>query len=159
MALFGNIRDSFFVNRINRELVSRIIDTKIGFYQLKHDENNINIYGETTTKKYLDPILISCYVSRQPGDMSNMKMLPEQNNSPEFYFVKSMMYELEIYPTEGDIIVWDETYYRITNVNEVQFFAGKNPLTNYGDNGDKWGDSISIICNTIQVNESSLDLE
>jgi hypothetical protein len=62
----------------------------------------------------------------------------------------------DIVPQVGDIIFYQESYYEITNVNEAQYFVGKNP--DYPNNPNpletdlaEFGYNVSIICSTIYI--------
>jgi hypothetical protein len=57
------------------------------------------------------------------------------------------IYYLEV----GDIIMWNESYWEIDNVNDNQLFVGKDPAYPYETNPlnpglDNYGSNYSIIC-------------
>ena len=65
-------------------------------------------------------------------------------------------YGADLVPQVGDIIMYQEGYYEVDNVNANQYFLGKNPdypndpqIQNPGL--DQFGSSVSVICETHYV--------
>ena len=60
-------------------------------------------------------------------------------------------YGADILPEVGDIIMWNESYWEVDNVNDNQLFVGKDPSYPYNVNPlnpglENYGSNISIIC-------------
>jgi hypothetical protein len=60
-------------------------------------------------------------------------------------------YGANLVPEVGDIIMWNNSYWEIDNVNDNQLFVGKDPAYPYETNPlnpglDNYGSNISIIC-------------
>jgi hypothetical protein len=60
-------------------------------------------------------------------------------------------YGADILPEVGDIIMWNESYWEVDNVNDNQLFVGKDPAYPYEQNPlnpglGEYGSNLSIIC-------------
>ncbi len=60
-------------------------------------------------------------------------------------------YGADILPEVGDIVMWNESYWEIDNVNDNQLFTGKDPAYPYNENPlnpglENYGSNYSIIC-------------
>ena len=64
MALFGGERDASLFRKINKELITDIIDTEVYYYKLIIEDTKSNLYGEGKSKIYHNPIKIPTLVDR-----------------------------------------------------------------------------------------------
>ncbi len=64
MALFGGQRDVALFSKINKELITDIIDTEVYYYKIILDETKRNLYGEGKNKIYYNPVKIATLVDR-----------------------------------------------------------------------------------------------
>lgn len=143
MALFGSKRDAKFIAAINSELLNEIVDTEIELYKLKIEESNSNIYGESENKTYYESILIPCMVQKEQKNANQDDYGYTYERSAEFAISRDVLESAEYYPEAGDIILWDNEYYEVDNVDANQYFAGKNPQTWPG--GQTHGYSVSFV--------------
>ena len=147
MSYFGRSRDISMFSNINNELLGQVIEQKVGYYQVILDETPPNIYGESLNKKYNGPVLINCLLER--GDTTPITdgfgMDFERKLTVRFFQPHLILAKVE--PSVGDIILWNEDYYEVNNINENQLVVGKDPLYSYTDaNGvPDTGTSLSII--------------
>jgi hypothetical protein len=147
MAYFGRSRDISMFSNINNELLGQVIEQKVGYYQVILDETPPNMYGESLTKKYNGPVLLNCLLER--GDTTpiadDFGMDFERKLTVRFF--QPHLITANVEPSVGDIILWNEDYYEVNNVNENQLVVGKDPLYAYTNtNGvPDAGTSLSII--------------
>ena len=50
-----------------------------------------------------------------------------------------------VYPEIGDIVLWNNLYFEVDNVNENQLVVGKDPSYPYSEDVVEFGDSLSFI--------------
>ena len=158
MALFGRQRDIFAFNTFNRELLEDIISQQIGYYKIKLDETKVNLYGEGTNKFFVGPVLLNCLIERGDFDSSRIDYTLEVSRDVTFRFFKEHLVEANVYPEIGDVIMWNESYYEVDNVNENQFIVGKDNHYAYSEGLDKYGNSLSIILTTHYMSPDKLGI-
>jgi hypothetical protein len=144
MALFGGIRDARFLASINAELINAIVDTEIEFFKLNVEQSKSNIYGESDRKSYYDSILIPCLITKDEKSSVMDDYGHSYTRTGKFAISRDLLERIGLYPQAGDIILWDNEYFEIDNVDANQYFTGKNPET--WPNGSNHGYSVSIIC-------------
>ena len=183
MALFGQARDISMFRYINRELMGNIISQQAAFYKLKLTQTNFNMYGEAAEEKYYDgPILLYTLIDLPDQEFPTDEMGVSFSWKPTFRFLRDdlldklkdynqdTIYGANLVPQVGDIILYETSYYEITNTNAAQYFVGKDPdypnspqpsnpagatyplpspLWNPGL--DEFGYNVSIICQTAYV--------
>ena len=150
MSLYGSNRDINLFKSINRELIHDIIEQKVGYYKPKIEENKINLYGETTNKKWIGPVLIHCLILNGDFDWKTDEFGPDANRSFEFRFLKDDLINTDVVPEVGDAILWNESYFEVNGVNENQLILGKDPNYAYQHPTNdstlpNFGSSFSII--------------
>jgi hypothetical protein len=151
MALYGSSRDISFFHVINKELIHNIIEQEIGYYQISLDETSVNIYGEAKNgnKMFYPPVLLSCLIDRGDYEGNYTPTGPDFVRDFSFRFLVKDLIEQNVVPQIGDIILWNNDFYKVNLVNENQQIVGKNPDYNYdGPYLADFGRSFSIICKT-----------
>ena len=68
----------------------------------------------------------------------------DYTRTAQFGISRDILEKANFYPEVGDIILWDNEYYELDNVDANQYFAGKNPET--WPNGTSFGYSVSVLC-------------
>ena len=160
MAYFGRSRDISMFSNINNELLGQVIEQKVGYYQVILDETAPNIYGESINKKYNGPVLLTCLLER--GDTTPLTddfgMDIERKLTVRFF--RPHLVTANVEPSTGDIILWNEDYYEVNNVNENQLIVGKDPLYAY-TNQDFVPDactSLSIILECFYIRPEKVNI-
>jgi len=173
MALFGTQRDVSLFRHLNRELMWDIVSQQCAYYQLRADETKVNIYGEAAgAKYYMGPILLNTLIARGDNSSPVDDFGVSFDRPMEFRFLRDDLrgknpdpygggpdianypgtpYGADIVPETGDIIMWNNSYWEIDNVNDNQLFVGKDPAYPYDVNPlnpglENYGTNLSIIC-------------
>lgn len=145
MSMFGSARDVATFKIFSKELVEDIISQEVGYYKIKLDDTKPNIYGESLTKYFIGPVLIPCLIVRGEFTKEDSDFGLDTNRDVDFRFFKDHMIEANVYPEVGDIVMYNEAYYEIDNVNENQLILGKNPDYTYSNGTTNFGQSYSYI--------------
>jgi len=145
MAMFGSVRDVATFKIFTKELIEDIISQEIGYYKVKLGDTRANIYGEAVTKYFIGPVLIPCLIVRGEFNRENSDFGLDTIRDTDFRFFKDHLIEANIVPEVGDVVMYNEAYYEIDNVNENQYIIGKNPDYTYSDGAADFGQSYSII--------------
>lgn len=160
MSLYGEHRDISLIQHLNNELLGRIIEQKIGYYKFKLDAIAPNIYGESNTKIYFDPVLLNCLITRRDQDTRDDDLGPDRFRNVDFAFFRQHLIDAVLVPEIGDIILWQESYFEVDNIIENQLFVGKQPEYPYlTDYLNRFGSSISMICATHWTRAEKLNIK
>jgi len=147
MAYFGRSRDVSMFTNINNELLGQVIEQKVGYYQVILDETTPNIYGESVNKKYNGPVLLTCLLERGDTEPVTDDFGMDFTRKLVVRFFRPHLITANVEPSVGDIILWNEDYYEVNNVNENQLVVGKDPDYAYTsqDYVPDAGTSLSVI--------------
>ena len=145
MALYGGSRDISFIRHINKELINNIIEQQVGYYILDLNKTPSNLYGESLQKTYQDPVLVNCLIERTPPTWKETEFGSDVTQDITVRFLRDILVDIQLIPAVGDIILWQESYYEISNLIENQLVVGKDPSYSYSSTTDDFGSSISII--------------
>jgi len=151
MALFGSQRDVSLFRHINRELLWDVITQQCAVYKLKLDQTKVNIYGEASGERfYFDPVLINVLIQRGDKTQTTGDMGVDASREMEFRFLRDDLVLFNLVPEVGDIILYQESYFEVDNVNDNQLFVGKDPDYPYNQNPlnpglEEFGTNMSII--------------
>ncbi len=157
MALFGRQRDVNLFTTINRELMGDVITQQCAFYKYKLEQTLINIYGEASGGKYFEgPILFNALIARQDQEYPESDLGVDFKWGIEFKFLREDLVEANVVPEIGDVLLYNNGYYEVTNTNSNQYLLGKNPDYPYNENPlnpglEQFGANFSIVCNTIYI--------
>lgn len=156
MALFGGRKDAKFLAAINSELLNAVVDTEIEFYKLIIEQSDSNIYGESDSKSYYDSILIPCLITKNNKNSNMDDYGHTYSRAAQFGISRDILEKADFYPEVGDIILWDNEYYEVDNVDANEYFAGKNPDT--WPNGSSHGYSVSILVDAHATRQTPLGI-
>ena len=158
MTLFGGARDIILFGHINRELINNIIQQSVGYYKIALDKTSSNLYGESLTKTYNDPILVNCLIERTSQEWTESDLGADVTRSINVRFFRDILVGKSLYPEVGDVMLWNENYYEISGIVENQLVVGKDPSYAYDDTGN-FGSSLSIIVDAQYVRPEKLGLK
>lgn len=143
--MFGSIRDVSTFKIFTKEIVEDIVSQQIGYYKIKLNNTPVNIYGEALTKYFIGPVLIPTLIVRGEFTRQGTDYGPDTMRSVDFRFFKDHLIEADIVPEVGDVIMYNEAYYEVNNLNENQLILGKDPDYAYSTPVENFGQSYSII--------------
>ena len=144
--LFGSQRDFNLFVRINRELLSDIVEQEILYYKISLEQTEVNIYGEGMQKVFWEPVKLNCLITRGDQVFNVDDIGPDVTRESSFAFLREDLIQVNVVPEVGDIILWHENYYEVDNTTENQLFLGKDNEYNLTQYGPDFGASVSIIC-------------
>ena len=139
-------RDVRFMNSLNGELMLDIIEQMIVVYKINSDQTKSTIYGEAMNKVYYSGVETSCLVESDPQSTSYEGFGPDVKKGTIFRFHQKLCETKDIYPEIGDIVMWENTFFEISNIVENQFLGGQ-PEKNY-----------SLLCNAHMTRKSKLNI-
>lgn len=143
--IFGSQRDFGLITKINRELLSDVVEQEILFYKISLEQTQANIYGEASEKIFWSPIKYNCLIERGDQRSTVDDLGVDIVREVKFNMLRQDLIDTNVEPEIGDIVMWLENYYEIDNITENQLFVGKDnaySLTNYGSG---FGASVSLI--------------
>ena len=162
MAMFARQRDVSLVRHLNREVMGNVITQQAAFYQFKLEETKVNIYGEAAGEKFYNgPFLFNCLIDRGAQEYPENAEGIQFEQSINFYFLRDDLFDANVVPDVGDIILYQEGYYGVQGTIANQYWSGKNPsYPNNDSNGepnplnpdlDQFGNNLSILVSTYYI--------
>lgn len=156
--MYSGQRDTAFKIRINRSFIRRTVSTEIVYYKLSLVDTVYDIYGDAEAKMYMSPVTMVCLVDRLPQRNNEEVYGSDNSRDMNFNLLKDDLIDINLVPEKGDIIVWNESYFEVGNVVEDQLLVGKDPNYAMEQGLDKFGNSLSIICQCHQINVNRLNI-
>ena len=143
--LFGSNRDFDLLVNINRELLKDVVEQEVLYYKLSLEDTLSNLYGESLTKNWLEPLKLNCLITRGDQVIDIQEFGPDLGREASFAFIRRDLSDVSIVPEVGDIVEWHNDYYEVDTVRENQLFFGRDNSYNLATYGSGYGESISII--------------
>ena len=97
-------------------------------------------------KIYYHPLETTCLVESDPQSTLYEGFGPDVKKGTLFRFHQKLCEIKKYYPEVGDIVLWENTYFEISNIVENQFLGGQ-PEKNY-----------SLICNAHMTRKSKINI-
>ena len=144
MPLFKRDRDLGLFHAINKELVIKIVDTRIAIFKINLLDTDINIYGEGLEKVYFPGIRVAALIDHIDPEYETDDFGPDYSQTLQIRFHRNTLKVAGVYPEVGDIIEWNSNYYELTSAMEDQIIGGQQ------DPQHNW----SIICDAVIVRDS-----
>jgi len=145
MGMFGSINDVATMKIFTKEIVEDIVSQEVGYYKIMLSDTPVNIYGEAVNKYFIGPVLIPCLIVRGEFTRIREEYGPDTKRDVDFRFFKDHLIEANVVPEVGDVVMYNEVYYEVNNVNENQQIVGKDPDYTYSNGAANFGQSYSII--------------
>jgi hypothetical protein len=128
MAMFARQRDVSLVRHLNREVMGNVITQQAAFYQFKLEETKVNIYGEAAAEKFYNgPFLFNCLINRGDQEYPENDEGVQFEQSIDFYFLRDDLFDANVVPDVGDMILYQDGYYGVQSTVANQYWSGKNP--------------------------------
>ena len=162
MAMFARQRDVSLVRHLNREVMGNVITQQAAFYQFKLEETKVNIYGEAAAEKFYNgPFLFNCLINRGAQEYPENAEGIQFEQPIDFYFLRDDLFDANVVPDVGDIILYQEGYYGVQGTIANQYWSGKNPDYPNNDSDGKpnplnpnlqlFGTNLSILVSTYYI--------
>jgi hypothetical protein len=95
-------------------------------------------------------VLVNALIQRGDKNQTAGDMGVDANREMEFRFLRDDLVAASLVPEVGDIILYQESYFEVDNVNDNQLFVGKDPDYPYNQNPlnpglEEFGANMSII--------------
>lgn len=160
--IFGSVNDSRTLLHIGRELLQGVVEQEILYYKMDLEHTRTNMYGEAEDRGYYEPVRVTCLIRRGDPAWSIADYGPDYSRQSSFAFFKQDLVDLGFRADVGDIVEWHKSYFLIDSVRENQYFLGKDPWYRLDDQDpdrtNRFGSSISIICDTHQTRVDKLQI-
>ena len=128
MPLFWPNRDyEVLVERVNKELIDNIIDTKVTIYRISPDQTEVNLYGESaisTGKVFEDGMNLPAIITHEDLTFETNEFGPKSDQAVTFAFQRNFLLEVDFRPEIGDIVEWNYAYFEINTINENLLIGG-----------------------------------
>lgn len=147
MPKFISDRDVRFFKHIAREVVDDVVQNTCVLYKINLADTKINLYGEAIGKTWHIGVELYVLINKRESETSYEGFGADRTQNIEFRFDRFMCEEKNAYPEIGDVIYFDNSYYEIDNTSEIQYSGGLSK------------NNFSIVCSTIMVSKSMLNIE
>ena len=147
MPKFLQTRDIEFFKSIARELVDDVVENIAVLFKVNLNETKVNLYGESTNKTWYPGVELNVLINKSGQTAGYEGFGVDISQNVEFRFDRWMLEEKSSYPEIGDVIYFDNSYYEIDNITEVQFVGGLSE------------NNFSVVCSTFMVRKSQLNIE
>ena len=125
--LFLGEKERNIVKQINDELIERVIGQTILYYPISVEHTSFHeVYGEAIEKVFADPVRVNVLVEWDGYQTTTTNLGVDRRSSLTVHFHKRRLFEdQDLYVSEGDFIVYGDTYYEIVTLNEPRQLFGQ----------------------------------
>ena len=141
-------RDRKLFNSIVNELYDDVVEVVVSLFKLSA-QTETNIYGEVsqmTGKVYFSPLEVSCGIDISEMATDDGEFGVDRNQQHTFKFFEIELKRVDFYPEHGDLILYNDKYFEITNIVRDQVLGGQP---------DK---SHSVVCQAAYVSLSNIQI-
>ena len=125
MSLFRSRKDIEFVKRIAREVTERVVGEKITYYPISNQySEQDDLYGESKMKIFDPPVEVYCLVEWLEQNITTNQFGQDIVYNLNVYILEEYLNQIELKPTEGDMVDYDEKKFEILKIEQPrQIFA------------------------------------
>ena len=125
--LFLGEKERDYVKQVNDELIERVIGQDILYYPVSLEHTNFHpVYGDSINKIYYPTIRVYALVTWQEYETETTSMGIDRRPSIIVNFHKRRLtVDQDLFVREGDFVLYGETYYEITTLNEPKAIFGQ----------------------------------
>lgn len=179
MPKFFHDKDLDFIKTISEEVVDYVVEQYVTLFKVSVGETKTNLYGESLGKVYHEPANLMTIVEREPISQQYEGFGPDARQLIEFRFNRQRLRTHEIpkiidvngtpvpadaiqnttygYPEIGDVILFDDRYYELSNVREDKLIGGSPDIYDSGSNS--FNDArMEIIATGVMVRRSQVQI-
>lgn len=182
MPKFFNANDLSFIKTIAEEVIDYVSEQSIVLFKVSVGESKTNLYGESIGKVYHAPTILMARVERDAtttdydgfgGDKRSVakfsfnkeRLRPSSYNIPRIRDISGSLVPASAiqneqygYPEIGDIILFNDTYFEIDNI-ESQKLVGGSPQTYDKVSGSFEDSQAYLVCSAVSVRRSQVQIE
>ena len=110
---FGDAEQQLLENSA-RELIEGLVKQHCTYYKINLETTSSNLYGESKTKHFDEPIELFCSIAVADGDVgTEAGLIRTAKGDLIIGTFESYLDELGINPAQGDFILYNEKYFEI----------------------------------------------
>lgn len=123
---FVTERELAFIDKINKELIQRVIGQEISYHAISQEKSKVNsLYGESIQKVWDSPVLINARVLWDNTQSASTSFGMDSKYTAEVYFHHLELQERNVQPREGDFLEFGNVFFEITSVTQPQIVFGQ----------------------------------
>jgi hypothetical protein len=147
MAKFISDRDVNFFKGIAREVVDVVVQNTIVLFKINLKDTRVNLYGESVNKTWHPGVELYALIDKEAQGVDYEGFGANTTQTITFKLDRFMCEEKNSYPEIGDVIYFNNSYFEINGVVEVQFSGGFSK------------NNFSLVCSTFMVSRATLNIE
>lgn len=126
MSKFISDREIAFINKINRELIQRVVGQEVVYYEISLKETQSNkLYGEAPQKVWKPPVKVNALVRFDNSTTVAGSMGMDSKYSLDVFFHNEELTDRNLLPKEGDFIEFGQIFFEIMSVTQPKLTFGQ----------------------------------
>lgn len=125
MSIFRSNKDIEFIIKINQELIEKVIGEKVTYYPISKKFSEVNFYNESRKKIFDPPVEVYALVNWKDQDVKTSKFGQDVVYNLDVSILKKHLLDINLEPTEGDMIEYDDVKFEITSITSPMQIFGK----------------------------------
>ena len=125
--MFTGKKERDLVKQVNDELIEKVIGQQVLYYPISLEHTNFHsLYGEAIDKTFLPPVRVYALIVWKGYTTETTGMGIDRRPSITVHFHKRRLAEdQDLFVREGDFVLYGDTYYEITTLNEPRQLFGQ----------------------------------